>query len=79
MELRSRIPLRSGGQAFVRASLKRIRRPTVMHAQEPRGGFADWVARIDVVPRLRELAQWVKCLRRGRIVMRIVAFEVRNR
>ena len=50
-----------------------------MHAQKAHGGFADWVARIDFVPRLRELPQSVECLRRRRIVKRIVAFEARNR
>jgi hypothetical protein len=50
-----------------------------MHAQKPHGGFADWVARIDFVPRLRELAQSVECLRRRRIVKSIVAFEARKR
>ena len=59
--------------------LKRLRRPKVMHAQEPHGSFADWVARIDLVPRLRELPQSVECLRRRRIVKSIVAFEARKR
>jgi len=32
-------------------------RPRKMDSQEPHGGFADWVVRIDVVPRLRGLPQ----------------------
>jgi hypothetical protein len=42
------------------------------------GGFADRVARIDAVPRLRQLPQSVECLGRRRIVKSIVAFEARN-
>jgi len=50
-----------------------------MHPQEPYGGFADGVARIDFVPRMSEVLQSLEGLRHRRFGKSSVAFEARDR